>query len=159
MFENLCIQVIMLDLKISITITNNATKFLKIQSTKLKFCLKKLLFSTEYKQEVSEFLLHYDGSTLKNCARFTESVTKIIQPSKYKITMFENLCNQVIMLDLKISITITNNAIKFLKIQSAKFKFCMKKYYLVLSPTKKFKNFCFPTMEVRSKSVRDLQKA
>jgi hypothetical protein len=50
------------------------------------------LFSTEYKQEVSEFLLPYDGSTLKKCARFTESVTKIIQPSKYKIILFENLC-------------------------------------------------------------------
>jgi hypothetical protein len=49
----------MLDLKISITITNNATIFLKILFIKFKFCMKKLLFSTESIQEVSEFLLPY----------------------------------------------------------------------------------------------------
>jgi hypothetical protein len=63
--------------------------------------MKKLLFSTESKQEVSEFLLPYDGSALKKCARFTESITKIIQPSKYRIILFENLCNLLIMLDWK----------------------------------------------------------
>ena len=128
LFENLCNQAIMLDLKISITFTNNAIIFLKIQSPKFIFCMKKkLLFSTESNQEVSEFLLPYDGSTLKKCVRFTESVMKIIQPSKYRIIMFENLCNQVITLDLKIQITITNNTIIFLQIQSAKLKFYMKK--------------------------------
>jgi hypothetical protein len=43
-----------------------------------------LLFSTEYKQEVSEFFAPYVGS-----ARFTEGVTEIIQPSKYRIILCE----------------------------------------------------------------------
>ncbi len=78
--------------------------------------MKKLLSSTEYKQEVSEFLLPYDGSALKKCARFTDGVTEIVQPSKYRIILCENLCNYVIMLNLKIFITVTNKATKFLKI-------------------------------------------
>ena len=78
--------------------------------------MKKLLCNTEFKQKVSEFSLPYDGSALKKCARFTEGVAKIRQPSKYRIILFENLCNSVIMLNLKILIPITNNATKFLKI-------------------------------------------
>jgi hypothetical protein len=78
--------------------------------------MKKLLCNTEFKQKVSEFSLPYDGSALKKCARFTEGVAEIRQPSKYRIILFENLCNSVIMLNLKISIPITNNATKFLKI-------------------------------------------
>ena len=42
--------------------------------------MKKLLCNTEYKQKLSEVSLPYDGSTLKKCARFTESVTQIIRP-------------------------------------------------------------------------------
>ncbi len=53
----------MLNLKILILVTNNATKFLKILPDKFKFCMKKT--DTEYKQKVSEFSLPYDGSTLK----------------------------------------------------------------------------------------------
>ncbi len=34
--------------------------------------MKKLVFSTEYKQEVSDLSLSYNGSALKKCARFTE---------------------------------------------------------------------------------------
>ncbi len=82
----------MLVLKISIPITNNATKFLKIWSDKLKFCMKKLLCNTEYKPKVSEVSLPYDGSALKKCARFTEGIAEIRQPSKYRIILFENLC-------------------------------------------------------------------
>ncbi len=67
--------------------------FSKFRPPNLNFVLKKLLFSTESKQEVSEFLLPYDGSALKKCARFTEGATEIIQPSKYRIILFENLCN------------------------------------------------------------------
>ena len=52
---------------------------------------------------------------------------KIRAPSKYRIILFEDLRNLLIMLNLKISIPVTNNATKFLKIQSDKFKFCMRK--------------------------------
>ncbi len=83
----------MLDLKILIPITNNAIIFLKFSPPNLNFVWKKLLFSTELKHEVSEFLLLYDGSAVKKYARFTESVTKIIQHSEYRIILFENLCN------------------------------------------------------------------
>ncbi len=62
----------------------------------------------------------------QKCARFTEGVTEIRQPSKYKIILFENLCNEAIMVDLKILISITIKTLKFLKIFFAKLKFCMK---------------------------------
>ena len=41
---------------------------------------------------------------------------KIRKPSKYRIILFEDLRNLLIMLNLKISIPVTNNATKFLKI-------------------------------------------
>ncbi len=126
LFENLCNQVIMLDLKILISITINALKFLKIQSDKFKFCMNKLLCTNENIQELSDFLPPYDGSLIKKCARFTEGVTEIRETPKYRIILFENLCNQAIMLNLKFSISITIKALKFLKIQTAKFKFCVK---------------------------------
>ncbi len=44
--------------------------------------MKKLLFTTEYKQEVTDFSFSYDGSAVKKCARFTEDATEIRQPSK-----------------------------------------------------------------------------
>jgi hypothetical protein len=90
--------------------------FSKFSPTNLNFVWEKLLCNTEFKQKVSEFSLPYDGSALKKCARFTEGVAEIRQPSKYRIILFENLRNSVIMLNLKISIPITNNATKFLKI-------------------------------------------
>ncbi len=54
--------------------------------------MQKLLFNTEYKQKVSEVSLPYEGSALKKCARFSEGVAEIRQPSKYRIILFENLC-------------------------------------------------------------------
>ncbi len=75
----------MLNLKFYIPITNNAKKFSKFSQTNLNFVWKKLLCNTECKQKVSEFSLPYDGSALKKCARFTEGVVEIRQPSKYRI--------------------------------------------------------------------------
>jgi hypothetical protein len=103
-------------LKISISSMISALKFLKILSAKFKFGMPKLLFSTEYKQEVSDFSLSYDGSALEKCVRFTEGATEIRQPFEYRIILFENLCYKEIMLDLKILISITISALKFLKI-------------------------------------------
>jgi|LakMenE01Jun11ns_1017448.scaffolds.fasta_scaffold7434735_1 hypothetical protein len=40
--------------------------------------MKKLLFSIDYNKEVSDFSLPYDGSMLKECAKFTEGVRKIL---------------------------------------------------------------------------------
>jgi hypothetical protein len=54
---------------------------------------EKSYFSTEYKQEVSDFLLPYNGSALKKWARFTEDETEIRQPSKFRIILLEKLCN------------------------------------------------------------------
>ncbi len=42
----------------------NTVKFLKIYSATIEFCMKKNLCSTEYKQEVSDFWLPYNGSAL-----------------------------------------------------------------------------------------------
>jgi hypothetical protein len=78
--------------------------------------MKKTIIYYRVQTRSFRILLPYDGSALKKCARFTESITKIIQPSKYRIILFENLCNLLIMLDWKILITITNNTTKFLKI-------------------------------------------
>jgi hypothetical protein len=66
--------------------------FSKFSLKNLNFVWKKLLCKTEYKQKVSEVSLPYDGSALKKCARFPESVVEIRQPSKYRIILFENLC-------------------------------------------------------------------
>ncbi len=46
----------------------------------------------------------------------SEGVTEIIQTSKYRIILFENLCNYVIMFYLKFSIIITNNVENFSKL-------------------------------------------
>jgi hypothetical protein len=80
-------------MKILISIPLDALKFLNIYSPLIKFCGKELLCNTEYKQEVSDFLLSYNGSAPKKCSRFTEGATEIRQPSKYRIILFENLCN------------------------------------------------------------------
>jgi hypothetical protein len=53
--------------------------------------MKKLVFSTEYKQEFADFLHSYNGISLKKCARFSEGQTEIRQPSIYRIIMFENV--------------------------------------------------------------------
>jgi hypothetical protein len=55
----------MLDLKIMISITINALKFLKYIPQKLNFPQKMLLCNTEDKQEVSDFSLPDYGSALK----------------------------------------------------------------------------------------------
>ena len=47
-----------------------------------------MLCNTEFIQKVSEFSLPYDGSALKKCARFTEGVAEIRQPSKYRIILY-----------------------------------------------------------------------
>jgi hypothetical protein len=47
----------------------NTLKFFNINSTKIKFCVKKLLCNTEYKQKVSDFLLPYFSSGLKKNVR------------------------------------------------------------------------------------------
>jgi hypothetical protein len=83
----------MLDLKISISITTTALKFLKILSAKLKFCMKKLLCTSKTIQEVSDFSLPYNRSVLKKCTRFTEGITETRHPSKYRIILFENVRN------------------------------------------------------------------
>jgi hypothetical protein len=41
--------------------------------------------------------------------RGTNQKMEVIQPSKYRIILFENLCNYGIMFFLKFSIIITNN--------------------------------------------------
>jgi hypothetical protein len=53
--------------------------------------MKKLVFSTEYKQEVADFSHSYYGIALEKCARFSEGATDIRQPSIYRIILFENL--------------------------------------------------------------------
>ena len=50
--------------------------------------MKIMLCNTEFTQKVSEFSLPYDGSALKKCARFTEGVVEIRQPSKYRIILY-----------------------------------------------------------------------
>ncbi len=55
--------------------------------------MKKLLCTNENIQEQSDFLPPYDGSVIKKHARFTEGVTEIRETPKYRIILFENLCN------------------------------------------------------------------
>ncbi len=87
----------------------------------------------------------------QKCARFTEGVTEIRQPSKYKIILFENLCNEAIMVDLKILISITINTLKFLKNFFRQIEILYEtNYYVLLKTNKKFQIFCI-MMEVHSK--------
>ena len=57
----------MLNFKILIPITNNATKFLKISPKNLNFVLIKLLCSIKYTYEVSDFSLPLCAPRLQDC--------------------------------------------------------------------------------------------